>query len=463
MSDTPGPREPLDPKEQPILEGLLTIRDKLSLLKQDKTTYIKSQDVTALYDQVVQLVHELNEIREKKPGEQNRVDRVLDDCFQLISLFFMTIGRNNEAPAVYATTSTIKRLLDHLTESGLYCSKDLESLRTNLESVQDIITKGKDTYSPHLLRLLEARIQLCRSALDHLQDEVSKLAPELHPTHEKMISILRSISAANTKQNFPVNEIKGFQEQLKEIEATQVDGHFTNADGINPTGEGLLGELLSRCLMWAEMVLERQGKIEEAFKPTYDKLRDVRNQLEKLTLTQAWSLRETDLFSFQRDLDGVDESRVDGHFLDAHGEPSDLYHQRTMLYLLRRSYAYIYSLIISSEPVSEGLLPIYNQLQTLRRCLLEVKRSGGVSSPRELYPYSMKLNSLDNMRVGGKFMVGSDIPEGQGNVIGLLEECFELSYELRVAAETETEAEAESDRDQGPLDSGRAGDIETAT
>ena len=28
------------------------------------------------------------------------VDNVLDDCFQLISLFFLTIGRNNEAPAV---------------------------------------------------------------------------------------------------------------------------------------------------------------------------------------------------------------------------------------------------------------------------------------------------------------------------------------------------------------------------
>ena len=65
-----------------------------------------------------------------------------------------------------------------------------------------------------------------------------------------------------------------------------------------------------------------------------------------------------------------------------------------MLYLLRRSYAYIYTLIISSEPVSEALLPVFNQLQTLRRCLVEVKRSGGVSSPRELYPYSMKVRSV---------------------------------------------------------------------
>ncbi len=64
---------------------------------------------------------------------------------------------------------------------------------------------------------------------------------------------------------------------------------------------------------------------------------------------------------------------------------------QTLLYLLRRSYAYIYSLIISSEPVSEALLPVFNQLQTLRRCLMEVKKSGGVSSPRDLYPYSMKV------------------------------------------------------------------------
>lgn len=47
--------------------------------------------------------------------------------------------------------------------------------------------------------------------------------------------------------------------------------------------------------------------------------------------------------------------------------------------------------MISSEPVSEALLPIYNQLQTLKRCLLEVKHSGGVASVRELYPYSMKV------------------------------------------------------------------------
>lgn len=64
---------------------------------------------------------------------------------------------------------------------------------------------------------------------------------------------------------------------------------------------------------------------------------------------------------------------------------------QTLLYLLRKSYAIIYQLLLTSEPVSEALLPIYNQLTTLRKCLLEVKKLGGVSSPRELYPYSMKV------------------------------------------------------------------------
>ena len=39
------------------------------------------------------------------------------------------------------------------------------------------------------------------------------------------------------------------------------------------------------------------------------------------------------------------------------------------------------------------------------------------------------------MRVDGKFMVGSDIPEGQASVNALLAECFDLAYELRVAAD----------------------------
>lgn len=45
------------------------------------------------------------------------------------------------------------------------------------------------------------------------------------------------------------------------------------------------------------------------------------------------------------------------------------------------------------------------------------------------------------MRVDGKFMVGKDIPEGQGTITELLAECFDLLYELRIAAEEAEERE----------------------
>lgn len=74
MTDSPAVQAPLDPKEQPILDSVLHLRDELSLLKQDKSTYIKSHDVISLYDQVIEQVHALNIVREEhgKPLEQNR-------------------------------------------------------------------------------------------------------------------------------------------------------------------------------------------------------------------------------------------------------------------------------------------------------------------------------------------------------------------------------------------------------
>ncbi|KAI9798317.1 MAG: hypothetical protein M1833_004889 [Piccolia ochrophora] len=439
MTDSPAVQAPLDPKEQPILDSILAIRDNLCLLRQDKTRYIKSGDILSLYHQLIESVDALNDIRSEKRDEQNRVDRVLDDCFQLVSLFFLTIGRNNEAPAQYATTSTVKRLLDHLAEVQFYSAKDLESISGTLDNISEAIERGKDKYSPQLVTLLEARLKTCRSLSKGLQDNLSILSPELAPVYEKLVSMIRSMAAANTKSKFPVVEVQGFQAQLKDIRESVADGKFAKEIVPSPIGREPIIDLIDRCLKWSEMVNEREGRVSEAFKPTYEKLQDIRNQLEKLSLTQAWSLRETDLYSYQRQLDRIDEARVNGNFIDDYGNVADLFHQRTMLYLLRRSYAYIYSLIIASEPVSEALLPVYNQLQTLRRCLLEVKKSGGVSSPRELYPYSMKLNSVDNMRVDGKFMVGSEIPEGQGSVNALLAECFEISHDLRVDADSDAE------------------------
>ena len=48
--------------------------------------------------------------------------------------------------------------------------------------------------------------------------------------------------------------------------------------------------------------------------------------------------------------------------------------------------------MIASQPVSEALLPVYNQLRTLKRCLTEVMDNGSIRTVREVYPYSMKVD-----------------------------------------------------------------------
>jgi hypothetical protein len=305
----------------------------------------------------------------------------------------MTIGRTHEAPAAHALTSTIKRLLDHLGESVLYSGKDLDHIQHTLQRLIGIARKGPKT-SEKIVILLENRLDVCVDLCTALQEKMQRLSPCLAGIWERLISTLRQISLANTKPNFNVAEVKKLQQQVMDIDAQRTDGHFVNKEGEIPNGDEEVCDLLRKVLLWSNLVLEREGRFPEPYKALFQRLCRIRNELERLLLTHAWSLRETDLYDYQRELDQIDESRIDGNFQDFEGNPAELYVQRTLLYLIRRSYGYIYTLMVSSEPVSEALLPVYNQLRTLRKCLLEVKESGGVSSPRELYPYSMKVMIL---------------------------------------------------------------------
>jgi hypothetical protein len=259
MADTPT-LSLLDPREQPILDSLLRIRDELTLLKQDRASYVKSSDVMPLYDRTVEQVRQLNQIRTDKPQEDNQVDRVLDGCFQLLSLFFMTIGRNNEAPAAYALTSTIKRLLDHLTEVDLYSEKDLTHISHTLEKLRQIINNADAVYSEKLITLLHNRIEVCQTLLSNLESRLNRLGGNLPAVHEKLISILRSISLANTRTKFSTTEVQRLQAQLKEIDAQRVDGKFVAANGEIPTGNDEVCELLRICLLWSDIVLERLAR-----------------------------------------------------------------------------------------------------------------------------------------------------------------------------------------------------------
>ncbi len=205
------------------------------------------------------------------------MDKVLESCFQLISLFFMTIGRTTEVPAAYALTSTIKRLLDHLTEASLFSPKDLTSISNTLGRLEGVIQNTNSQHSPYLVELLANREELCKSSLANLRNQLDQLDEPLQAIYERLISIMRSMSLANTKSKvippkgmsggrqltrltraqFSVSEVQKLKSKLQEINDTLVDGKFVSPEGKEYRGSELVAGLIRRCLQWSDIVLER--------------------------------------------------------------------------------------------------------------------------------------------------------------------------------------------------------------
>ncbi|KAJ1997287.1 hypothetical protein GGI06_006532, partial [Coemansia sp. S85] len=266
-----------------------------------------------------------------------------------------------------------------------------------------------------------------------LEEATRVICNDLMPIYEELVSIRRRLTALSfVEHDVATVEAKELQRRLIEIDDLRVNDRFVNADdGTVAEGQTQVVGLLEECFDCLHDLMAEGSAVSKDLMPLYDRLMEIRIQLEKLLLTSRWTLRETDLWSYQVQLQDIDAMRRNGQFKDASGEPAPQQAQAVLNFLLHKCYNLVYKLLSSSEPVAESLMPVHNQLRTLRRCLLEVKKYGGPLSARDLYPYQMKLSSIDNLRTDGKFLDDEGhIPEGQGVVMSLLNECYDLMYEL---------------------------------
>lgn len=104
---------------------LSSIRNRLTALKKDRIEFIKAADVNSLYQAVVKqsthlscsphflslklsLVTKLNDVRDENNAQNNRVDTTLADVFSLLSLFYLTIGKTRDTPAVYCQIASMR-------------------------------------------------------------------------------------------------------------------------------------------------------------------------------------------------------------------------------------------------------------------------------------------------------------------------------------------------------------------
>ncbi|KZP01417.1 hypothetical protein CALVIDRAFT_532182 [Calocera viscosa TUFC12733] len=423
--------------------AIYSLRNRLTVLKKNRGEFIKAQDVQNIYQAVVKQITKLNEIRDvEAPHVSNRLDTTLADVFNLLSLFFLTIGKNREAPATYSQIASIQQqLLDHINESGVYGESDLQPFKHRLADLRQIIRKDAETglHPSAMIKLLERKLDKCDASLKALEQALSELSPELVPIHHKLVTIRRQLAGIAGKARPSKADMKPLLEELRNIDSKRVDGKFVGPGGAPVTSsQALCQSLLEECFDITQEIRAMEDEVSPPLKPIYDRLMEMRTQLEGLVMTHRWTLRETDLWNYSHALRDIDSMRVDGKFVDADGNKPP--GQFVLLYLLRRCYGLIYRLLSSSEPVSEELMPIANKLSTVKKCLNEVLKYGGSFSPRDLWPYQLALHQIDSMRKDGKFIgVEGNVPEGQGIVMAHLNECHELLEMLKESMDDDEE------------------------
>ncbi|KIR57873.1 hypothetical protein I314_06378 [Cryptococcus bacillisporus CA1873] len=457
------PMVPVPQEELPVLEALINIRNRLTALKKDTTRFIRAPDVMPIYNSVVKQITRLNAIRDEqqqshsalhpasgsstKPPplpEANRVDQLLADVFGLLSLFFLTVGKSRETPAIYCQIASMRQILSHMDESGAYTEQFLIPFRERLDQLRSVIKQDslEGKHPEPIVRLMIRKLEGVERQLDALFQSLTVLSVELVPIHNRLVQLRKELAALAAEPKPNKAEYKAILEELRKVDSKRVDGKFLGPGGSSvPEGQALLSGLLETCFEITQDIKAREAEEEvgPTLKPIYDRLSEMKNQLDQMTLTHRWTLRETDLYNYAMSLREIDAMRVDGKFVDAAGNKAE--GQYALMFLLRRCYGLIYRLMSESEPISEELLPIANKLSTIKKCLNEVLKYGGPYTPRDLYPYHLALHQIDSLRKDGKFYADDgSIPEGQAILVAQLSEAHELLEMLK-----ESMSDGESD------------------
>ncbi|KAE8538246.1 hypothetical protein D1P53_005585 [Cryptococcus gattii VGV] len=462
---------PVPQEELPVLEALINIRNRLTALKKDTTRFIRAPDVMPIYNSVVKQITRLNAIRDEqqqshsalhpasgsstKPPplpEANRVDQLLADVFGLLSLFFLTVGKSRETPAIYCQIASMRQILSHMDESGAYTEQFLIPFRERLDQLRSVIKQDslEGKHPEPIVRLMIRKLEGVERQLDALFQSLTVLSVELVPIHNRLVQLRKELAALAAEPKPNKAEYKAILEELRKVDSKRVD----------ETCFEITQDIKAR---------EAEEEVGPTLKPIYDRLSEMKNQLDQMTLTHRWTLRETDLYNYAMSLREIDAMRVDGKFVDAAGDKAEGQYVSPTLCLFHRQYmltAFDPGTHVPPPTMLRSHLPPHvrirahfgrtlthrkyshslsfanaNKLSTIKKCLNEVLKYGGPYTPRDLYPYHLALHQIDSLRKDGKFYADDgSIPEGQAILVAQLSEAHELLEMLK-----ESMSDGESD------------------
>jgi chromosome segregation ATPase len=250
--------------------------------------------------------------------------------------------------------------LDHISDSAAFTLADIDPVRSRLADMRAIVQKDKlaGETPESIMQLITNKLDMCDAAFQELTDRLSALPPELSSIQQKLVSIKRQMAALASRKTFNPAELSPLIDELRAIDAQRVNGRFISKTGDLAEGQEIVTGLLDECFTFAHDLKAEGGNLNHSLRPIYDRLADLKSQLERMTLTHRWTFRETDLYYYQSQLAEIDSKRgTSGKFEDDDGNVGES--QTVLLYMLRRCYALLYQLLNSSVPVSEGNSPDY--------------------------------------------------------------------------------------------------------
>ena len=152
--------------------------------------------------------------------------------------------------------------------------------------------------------------------LKEMMDALSVLSPELVPLHQRLVTMRRQFAALASKEHPSKTELQKLVDDLRKIDAKRVDGKFCVGPGASsvPPSQAICSSLVEDCFDIAHEIKARGYEINlsEELKPVYERLKEMRGELERLSLTHRWTLRETDLYNYAVALRDIDQMRNDG-------------------------------------------------------------------------------------------------------------------------------------------------------
>lgn len=429
---------------------LLGIKSKLLAFREDRTKYTSSANVLSLYHEFGTLLDRLN------ADEKTAFDVTIRHVIILLSLSFITVGHTRHITSLYARALTLRNLYTYLLVDPAFTSRELELLQASMSRLMDATDMDPEEYDIPVIPEILDRFNLLVDEIKCLSDKSKAVLEQLSesewPLHSQVIHLRRDVLAEAINPNFSQIRMSGLSAKMSKIQSYVESAEIE----VSPILQYQMNKVFALLQEYEHGV---QTSAMEAEYPklseVFETLRKTLSDLDVFILTRRWTLRSTDLYFHIRNLVLLEKSILpDVDFKSNFNQPTGpIAVNRTnrfrflCTYVARRAWATLFRILDTVEPVSEALSGIHNQLLTMKRCLIEVQNAGGISNFRELYPYQMKLYSLESLRHDGKFIVDGEVPPGQGLLNGLLAQCFDIALELECEL-NEEEEEEDQDHDE---------------